>query len=276
LTVSLTNGSALTLGGIAITIDGANSGDFTQSNNCGTSLPALASCSINVQFQPTATGGRTAAVQIATADGPLSIALSGAGVNPSANDFAITVASDSTTVKAGQTASYALQLTATGSKQGVSLTCTGAPSAATCTVTPATVTVTPGTAAPFTVNVTTTARSATGGPVGLFVAPKPVNVLLALRVLALLPFAFLYWWKRSVWKSRAQGEYAVGFRRLAVAGCLLLAVVVLPLAMSGCGGGSKGTTPPPGTPAGTLMLTVTGTSNGATKPHSKTLTLIVQ
>ena len=59
-TVTLTNGQTTSLTGIAVSITGANVGDFAQTNNCGSSLAANAHCSINVTFKPTATGSRSA------------------------------------------------------------------------------------------------------------------------------------------------------------------------------------------------------------------------
>ncbi len=52
----------ITLSSIGIT--GINASDFSQTNNCGTSLGPLASCNINVTFRPTVNENRTAAVII--------------------------------------------------------------------------------------------------------------------------------------------------------------------------------------------------------------------
>src|SRR5438552_3256776 len=50
--VTLTNsgGAALSISSIAVT--GTNSGDFAQTNNCGTSLAASSSCTINGRVKP--------------------------------------------------------------------------------------------------------------------------------------------------------------------------------------------------------------------------------
>jgi hypothetical protein len=57
------------------------SGDFTQTNDCGASLPAKGSCTISVIFTPTETGRLTGSVKIVdTAGGsPQKISLSGTG-----------------------------------------------------------------------------------------------------------------------------------------------------------------------------------------------------
>jgi hypothetical protein len=85
-TVTLTAGFLpITIGGI--TVNGANAADYTQKNNCGTSLPAAASCTIRVVFKPSAVGVRTASVSITdnATGSPQTIALSGTGVVSGAN-----------------------------------------------------------------------------------------------------------------------------------------------------------------------------------------------
>jgi hypothetical protein len=70
---------AMTVSGVTIT--GTNSGDFTQTNNCPSSLAAGSSCTINVTFAPTASGTRSASVSIADSvtGSPQTVALSGTG-----------------------------------------------------------------------------------------------------------------------------------------------------------------------------------------------------
>jgi hypothetical protein len=82
ITLTNTGGSALTI--TSITIGGANSGDFLQSNTCGSSVAAGSACTISVQFQPTATGTRTASVSVTdnAAGSPQTIALSGTAPDP--------------------------------------------------------------------------------------------------------------------------------------------------------------------------------------------------
>ena len=80
-TVTLTNlgGTPLNFGGIGL--GGTNPGDFSETNNCGTSIPGNSSCTITVTFQPTATGIRTAVVIINDDGGgsPQRVGLSGKG-----------------------------------------------------------------------------------------------------------------------------------------------------------------------------------------------------
>jgi hypothetical protein len=78
--VTLTNSgtTTLTISNISIT------GDFSQSNTCGSSLAAGANCAINVTFTPTATGGRSGAVTVThdAPGSPHSVPLTGTGVGP--------------------------------------------------------------------------------------------------------------------------------------------------------------------------------------------------
>jgi len=55
--------------------------DFTQTNTCGSQLPAGASCTIAVTFPPTKTGVRSAQVSISDDGGgsPQNVLLSGTG-----------------------------------------------------------------------------------------------------------------------------------------------------------------------------------------------------
>jgi Abnormal spindle-like microcephaly-assoc'd, ASPM-SPD-2-Hydin len=54
------------------------SGDFSESNNCGTSLPVNTSCTVNVTFTPTASGSRTGSLTLTdgATDSPQTITLS--------------------------------------------------------------------------------------------------------------------------------------------------------------------------------------------------------
>lgn len=66
----------------SIVIGGTNKTDFSQTNGCGTSLAAGASCTVNVIFKPTAAGNRAASIDVATdaGDGLDSVTLSGNGL----------------------------------------------------------------------------------------------------------------------------------------------------------------------------------------------------
>jgi predicted dienelactone hydrolase len=89
------------------------SGNFSQTNTCGSSLAAGASCTINVTFKPTQIGTRTGAVSITdNAPGsPQKVSLMGTGTvvkfNPTSLNFG--------NVKVGHSSSLTTTLTNTGS-----------------------------------------------------------------------------------------------------------------------------------------------------------------
>jgi len=264
VTLSNSGGGTLTVNGIT------GSANFALSNNCGTSRAAGASCTISVTFRPTATGLLSGSLTITdnALDSPQHDALSGTG-----QDFTLTTASGSSTsatVSAGQSATYTLSVVGQGGfNQSVSLTCAGAPSKSTCTVSPSTLT--PGSSATnITVTVTTTAPSVRAPrsrplPPARPLLPGPVGlVMLALALAAV------------VWTVRGWCQPEVSRRRATF--LTLAAGLLLTLAMAACGGGGRnGLTTTPETPAGTYPLTVTGRSGSgsATVSHSMTLTLHV-
>ena len=79
VTLSNTGTAALNISSIAVT--GTNSGDFGQTNNCGTSVAAGAQCTINVTFTPTASGTRSATLSVAdnASGSPQAASLTGTG-----------------------------------------------------------------------------------------------------------------------------------------------------------------------------------------------------
>jgi hypothetical protein len=159
---TLTNNSNAEITGIAISTIGLAPTDFVvSSTSCTTTLNASSSCLINVGFQPTATGPRTATLVVtyAGAANPLTSSLAGTG-----DDYQITFASGQLTeisVNAGATGTFMLQVVPDNIFTGtVTFICPGnLPMETTCTFTPATVNVTtPGTAVPFSAAFQTTSR----------------------------------------------------------------------------------------------------------------------
>ncbi len=75
-TLSNTGNSPLYISSITVT------GDFAQTNNCGSAVQAGTNCSISVTFTPTAAGARTGALTVASNSpgGPVTAALAGNGV----------------------------------------------------------------------------------------------------------------------------------------------------------------------------------------------------
>jgi hypothetical protein len=77
--IAITNPDTSTLP-LSILVTGVNSGEFTQTNNCPSFLPASGSCSVSVSFTPAGTGPRSAWLQIeSTATAGQMISLKGVG-----------------------------------------------------------------------------------------------------------------------------------------------------------------------------------------------------
>ena len=112
VTLSNTGAAALTIASIVA------GGDFTQTNNCGSSVAAGGNCTINVTFMPTATGTRSGSLTITDNNNGLtgstqSVTLRGTGLGPAAT------LSPSSLTFAG------LTVGSTSSAQGVTLNNTG-------------------------------------------------------------------------------------------------------------------------------------------------------
>lgn len=179
---------------------------------------------------------------------------------PVAPDFGIGPASgssNSATITAGQTASFNLTVTPSGSFSGaVSLSCAITPvvtPAPVCTV-PASVNVTVGTAAPVAVKVSTTAA----GTAGSISQANPPRGMMPIRWTIVL---------------LASGLLFVGYRRR-IPTLAIPMIAVLFFGMAACGGGSTSPMTTPRTPAGTYTATVTAKSGSLN--HSTALTVIVQ
>jgi trimeric autotransporter adhesin len=262
--VTVTNPSTSAVSVPAIAISGPNQADFSAGNSCGQTLGAGGSCTISVTFESSIAGTESAQL---TVGGGQPVNLSGAGI-----DFSLTAASGgslSATVTQGQTATFSLQVTATGGmspsdQASVTMTCSGAPSEANCSSSPRPVVATVSTPSVLTISVSTTAPSrATAAPVGGPGTPVSTGFL-AVGVLAL----------HALWLFLMRGSSARGGRRrltsLVVAAPIVLAIVLV----VGCGGGSSNQSPPRGgTPPGTYTLSLTGAAGGDS--HSIQLTLIV-
>jgi hypothetical protein len=279
-TANLTNAGTAILQLSSVSISGTNAADFSiSSNGCGTSVAAFTSCPIVVAFLPTGGGSRSATLLVKdnATGGVQTVSLSG-----SASDFTInTTSASSSTVPAGTNATYSISVGGAGFTGQVNFKCSGAPTAATCEVFPAFVTLNgSGTATAATVTVITAMRTAVMMPAANrddrwtpLDHEWPGVVSVAAVVALVIGMMAIY-----------GSHKRLGMAWVAVAaGALILFAGV---AISGCGGGggssSGGTNPIGGTtfgtPAGTYALTVTATTgSGATAvSHTTTLTLVVQ
>jgi hypothetical protein len=76
VTVSNPTGSAAAVSSIAA------SGDFSQTNTCGSSIAANGSCTVSVKFAPTATGARTGTLTVNAGGVTNTVSLTGTGTAP--------------------------------------------------------------------------------------------------------------------------------------------------------------------------------------------------
>ncbi len=249
MTLSNSGNAPLTITSISVT--GANASSFGETNNCGASLAAGASCTITVSFTPTSAGSLSAAISVTdnAAGSPQSAVVTGTG---SASTYAVSFPSPSQSVAPGTLAQFNLTVNPLGGSFNnlVTLSATGLPPGATVSFLPPAVT--PGSAGASSVMSIQT-------PTGLahLALPgsrrqRPVPLLALLAGLPLLGLA-------------------AGRRRFRQRWILLgvAALAALPmLALSGCGGGYFG--PPPQT----YTITVTGTSGSLAE--STTISLTVQ
>jgi surface-anchored protein len=114
-TATLTNSGNAWLAITSITLAGANSSDFGQTNNCFGAVAPGATCQINVTFSPTGTGTRMGSLTITddAAGSPHSISLSGMGVPPATPPGTYTLTVTATLTSASGTLAHTIPLTLT-------------------------------------------------------------------------------------------------------------------------------------------------------------------
>ena len=257
LTVTATNPGSAPL---TITSVTTSSKDFGVLNACGGSLAAGSSCAIGVFFDPANSGAVSGTLTIAdnASGSPQTIPLSGSGL-----DFSFTSSSSTQTVTPGSTATYTIAVNPiAGFNQTVALSCSGAPTGSTCSLSPSSIALSGSTPASVTVSVTTMGSSANATQPR---SPHDTQIPIFFAICG-LPGLLLWGGRRSALGSG---------KTTAIYGAALLGIVCF--VMAGCGGNSS-STGGGGTPANTYTLTVTGTfaSGSANLTHSTNLTMVVQ
>ncbi len=224
--------------------------EFTQTNNCGSSLAPAASCTISVTFTPVTAGEATATASLSVTDNaaasPQTIPITGTVQN-----FSLTTSCTTLTVVPGQTAIFTVDMApVNGFTQSVSLGCGGEPTLATCTVSPNSMTLDG--SSTIQAKVTATTTQATGSLQSPFERLNRMAGLVGLGGITGFAALVVLPGKRRVKPARRLCGLIFWL-------CLLATVATLP----SCGGGGVD---PPGTAAGTYPLTVTGTFQPATGP----------
>jgi Bacterial Ig-like domain (group 3)/FG-GAP-like repeat/Abnormal spindle-like microcephaly-assoc'd, ASPM-SPD-2-Hydin len=258
-TVTATNSGSAPL---TITSVTTTSKDFGVLNACGGSLAAGSSCAIGVFFDPASSGSVSGTLSIAdnASGSPQTLPLSGLG-----QDFSFTSSSSTQTVTPGSTATYTIAVNPIGGfNQTVALSCSGAPTGSTCSLSSSSIALSSSTPASVTVSVTTLGNSAAATqPRSPSTDGTQTPILFAICGLP----GLLLWggWRSAMGKGKTA----------AICGTALLGIVYL--VMTGCGGNSS-STGGGGTPANTYTVTVTGTfaAGSANLTHSTNLTMVVQ
>lgn len=228
-------------------------GDFAQTNNCGTSVAAGGSCAVQITYTPTAAGAATGTVTVSGDGQTHTAALTGTGVN-----FTLALGAgqaSNLTLNAGGSTSFPVTLTPGGFSGPVSITCSGLPAASTCTVNPSPVTLTAGGAA-TTVTVTIATRSrGVLVPVGPLAPPAGPNRL--------------PWLWFALAAALASGAVVLRRRQRLAFGLLLLGAITA----AACGGVTNELNANGGTPPGTYTATVKATAGKASQTVNVTVSI---
>lgn len=257
-------------GSVAVSVTSiAAAGDFSETNNCGSSLAVGGNCAIAVVFTPTTSGTRSGTLSIAdnATGSPQTVALTGTGTSvsvvPGSTSLTINAAggsaTDAITISSAQGFSGTVNLSCAVTYQG-----TGTPTdPPTCSIAPSSGNVTGAAALAATLKVSTTGAGSSqtaaiqpqqkpiGGTSGFRGALLPAGVSFA----ALLFAGFL---PRRRWR-----EMRFVILLACSLGCVFTAI--------GCGGGSNQKST--GTTTGSYQVVVTATSGTLTVTSTIALTV---
>lgn len=249
-------------------VSAASQSGFTGSISLSCSGSAPASCAFNpTSIAPGETSTLTISNLNAVSASGLNFAVIGTSDSQTAfllltilfPDFTILATPPSATVSAGQSASYTLSLVPlNGFNQAVSLSCSRAPTAAACTISPSSVTLDGSNTSTATVTVTTTAASMVGPGQGPSVMLPPLGNPVKMRWLVwLLAIITMASW------LKAQRRVRLGFA--------VMMLFVLAWTACSVGGSEK----PPFTPPGNYQLVITAAASGGLQ-HIAAVSLAVK
>jgi hypothetical protein len=255
--VSVTNSGTAILHIFSVALGGANPNDFILANSCTGVVAINANCTLSATFSPLGAGQRTASVSISddAPNSPQTMDLSGIAA-PAFTIAPVPGSSLSSTVAAGQTAQFNLQMTpGTGFVGSVTLACAGAPMAAACSAPPS-VQLVSGNSSNFSVTVSTTGSAS--NPISL---PQGIPPYVPPLYFPLVTICLLLLFSRRLGMARGFSSSAT---RLVLSGAVAATLLLGIIWSAGCGGGGSGVAsliqpqPPQGivTPPGTFALTL--------------------
>jgi hypothetical protein len=272
ISVTINNPSSSPLHISGISAGGNSPADFSNSvASCANAVVAPnTACTISITFAPLSSGPRSETISV-TSDAPNSPQVLNVIANaPAAFTVTSPASALSASISAGQTASFAIQLTPGLDFDGsIALTCTGTPAHATCKA-PSSITLNLGAPATLTVTVATSGTALLLPNIADRQPPDTPMLPLVLVYASILIFILIFYGTRKTNNNIPEfltHHHAKDFRVATAIGLLLMAPALATL--QGCGGGS--TAAPQSTsvvtPAGTSVLVITPTaSNSAGQP----------
>lgn len=128
--VTLTNSSSSAVTITTVAVTGTNLKDFSQTNNCGSSLAANSSCTINVTFKPTTINTRTATLSVTDSgtNSPQTVSLKGIGTAVSLSPASLTFAAQTVGTSSSPQAITLTNVSASGTVVISKLSITGSDS----------------------------------------------------------------------------------------------------------------------------------------------------
>jgi len=255
VTLNNTGNAAVAFSGVSLT----DTTNFSQTNSCGTYLPAYSTCTIQVNFTPSTTGVINASLTSVIDGVTETVSLTGTGTVPP--DYTISVNPSTVTLDAGQTGLATFTFTPVGGFSGtVFFYCTNLPVGVSCIFNPASVTA----------NGSNTVQTAsltimTTGPYSGTVAMNHVEsapMLAAFFLPGTLLCGLLAWRRKKL--GGMMKQWMVLMVLLAVIGGAV-----------GCSGFNHFT------PTGTSVVTVTSSASasttitGTSTPHTAAFTLTI-
>lgn len=276
----LMNNSSAAVSGLTFSFTGANPADFqATSNTCATSLASGAQCAVNVEFVPLATGSRAAVLTVSDSAGDTATAnVTGTGDN---YELALNGSPMEQSVIQGGVITFNFSITPDAVFGGdVTIVCpTNLPAMTTCTQSATTVTITPGTAATFSVKFETTYNGVTGGFPGNGSIPGTMprmpggrdtpggpGAMATIVALALIALAKVFALSRPP---------RLGFTTRNRATAVLVVAALLICGVAWLGGCKKHGVPSTyNTPPGSTTMTIQGTAQNAGRGVTITLDVV--